>query len=114
MEHIREIRFYKSYFKDFYVSQKQSVRDKINYVLMLVETQVRIPVKFFRQIEKEDGLYEIRVELDGNIFRIFCCFDEGAIVVLFNCFQKKSAKTPRREIEKAVSIKNDYFRTKKR
>jgi len=53
------------------------------------------------------------VEFQSNIFRIFCCFDEGKIVVLFNEFQKKTQKTPQNEIEKALKIKEEYFNTKK-
>lgn len=59
-----------------------------------------------------DGLYEIRVKLTGNIYRIFCCFDEGKLVVLFNAFQKKTQKTPQSEIAKAVNIMNEYFKNK--
>jgi phage-related protein len=45
----------------------------------------------------------------SNILRIFCCFDEGNLVVLFNGFQKKTQKTPKKEIEKAARIKAEYF-----
>ncbi|SHH00132.1 Phage derived protein Gp49-like [Flavobacterium micromati] len=59
-----------------------------------------------------DGLFEIRIELGGNIFRVFCCFDEGKLVVLFNGFQKKTHKTPKGEIEKAEKLKHEYFKSK--
>ena len=59
-----------------------------------------------------NGLYEIRIELGSNIFRIFCCFDEGRLVVLFNGFQKKTQKTPKSEIEKAEKLKAEYFSQK--
>jgi phage-related protein len=74
----------------------------------------RIPKKFFQHLEGTSGLYEIRVEYQGNIYRIFCCFDEGSIVVLFNGFQKKSQKTPSNELEKALKIKSEYFETKEK
>ncbi len=60
-----------------------------------------------------DGLFEIRIEYESNIYRIFCCFDEGYLVVLFNGFQKKSQKTPSKEIELANRIKKEYFNSKK-
>lgn len=60
-----------------------------------------------------DGLYEVRVEVGSNIYRIFCCFDEGKIVVLFNGFQKKTQKTPQKEIDKALQIKDEYFNEKR-
>ena len=60
------------------------------------------------------GLFEIRVEDQGNIYRIFCCMDEGNLVILFNGFQKKTQKTPRKEIETAKRIMNEYFDNKKK
>jgi phage-related protein len=72
----------------------------------------RIPIKFFRHISGTDGLYEIRVEFESNIYRVFCCFDKGNLVVLFNGFQKKSQKTPKSEIDKALKIKEEYFKGK--
>ncbi len=72
----------------------------------------RIPEKFFKHLEGTDGLYEIRVRTGGNIYRIFCCFDEGQLVILFNGFQKKTDKTPRSEIRKAMEIQNQYYANK--
>lgn len=112
MEKVRQIKLFKSYYKEFYVAQTQTVRDKINFVLRLVETQRIIPKKFFRIIEGSDGIYEIRVEIDSNIYRVFCCMDEGALVVLFHGIQKKSQKTPPKEIKRAEAIKKDYFKSK--
>jgi phage-related protein len=60
-----------------------------------------------------DGLYEIRIEYQSNIYRIFCCFDKGNLVILFNGFQKKTQKTPNNELEKAEKLKNEYFENKK-
>jgi phage-related protein len=57
-------------------------------------------------------LYEIRVEYAGNIYRVFCCFDEGALVILFNGFQKKTQKTPVSEIDKAERLMKEYFNNK--
>ena len=59
-----------------------------------------------------DGLCEIRVEVGSNIFRIFCCFDKGNLVILFNGFQKKTPKTPKQEIELAEKLKKEYFAIK--
>lgn len=77
MERIRYIKLFKSYYKEFYLAQTQTVRDKINFVLRMVETQRIIAKKFFRFIEGSDGIYEIRVEIESNIYRVFCCMDEG-------------------------------------
>ena len=112
MDRIRTIKLFKNYYKDFYVAQTQTVRDKINFVLKVVETQRIIPKKFFRIIEGSDGIYEIKVEIESNIYRIFCCMDGGAVVVLFHGFQKKTQKTPMKEIKRAEAIKKEYFKSK--
>jgi len=59
-----------------------------------------------------DGLFEVKIEFESNIYRIFCCFDQDRLVVLFNGFQKKTQKTPKNEIEKAMRLKNEYFELK--
>ena len=112
MQKIRTIKFFKSYFMDFYISLPKNVRDKINYSLYMVETQLVIPTKFFKQIKASNGLFENRTEFAGNIYRIFCCMDSGSIVILFNGFQKKTQKTPKNEIEIAERLKEEYFKSK--
>jgi phage-related protein len=109
MEKVRQIIFYKDYFLDFYNDQTEKVKDKIEHVLFVISVAERIPAKFFQHLTGTDGLYEVRVEYQGNIYRIFACFDDGKLVVLFNGFQKKSQKTPPGEIEKALKIKTEYF-----
>ena len=105
----RQIIYFKNYFLDFFNQQTEKVKEKIEHVFFVITVADRIPRKFFQHLEGTNGLYEIRVEFQGNIFRIFCCFDEGQVVVLFNGFQKKSQKTPSGEIDKAVKIMNDFF-----
>jgi phage-related protein len=109
----REIRFYENYFIDFYISLDSSIQEKIEYVFKVIRTVDRIPQKFLTHIEGTDGLYEIRIKESSDIYRVFCCFDAGRIVILFNGFQKKSQKMPRKEIDKALRIKQDYFKNKK-
>ena len=112
MDKIRNIKLFKNYYKEFYVAQTKTIRDKIYSVLRLIETHMMIPKKFFRIIEGSDGIYEIKVEIDSNIYRIFCCMDSGAVVVLFHGFQKKTQKTPLKEIKRAEAIKKEYFKSK--
>jgi phage-related protein len=83
---------------------------KIQYGLLLLKTQDRLPKKFVKLIR--DGIYELRTTWAGNIYRVFFIFDEGRIVVLFNGFQKKTQKTPSSEIEKAIKIKEAYYADK--
>ena len=112
MEKIRTIKLFKNYYKEFYIAQTDAVRHKINQVLKMIETQRVVPIKFFKYIEGSDGIYEVRVEVGNNIYRVFCCFDKGAVVVLFHGIQKKSQKTPPKEIKRAESIKKEYFNSK--
>jgi phage-related protein len=114
MEQHRQLVFFKNYFKDFYEPLNDKLKGKIDQVLFLIRIAERIPKKFFTHLTATDGLYEIRIEYQSNIYRIFCCFDEGNLVVLFNGFQKKSQKTPSGEIRKALEIKHEYFELKKR
>jgi len=109
MEQVRELLFYKEYFHDFFNRRTEKVKQKIDYVLFLLTHSQRVPEKFLKHIEGQKGLYEIRVEAGKNIFRIFCCFDKGKLVILFNGFQKKSMKTPKQEIELAIKLMNEYF-----
>lgn len=113
METIRKIKIFKTYFKEFYIAQPNEVKDKIDYVLTLIKSVERVPNTYLKQIEGVSGLYEIRVQYAGNIYRIFCCNDKGHLVILFNGFQKKTQKTPADEIKKAKAIMKDYFETKK-
>lgn len=109
----REIKFYQNHFIDFYIDQDSAVQEKIEYVFKIIRTVDRIPKKFLKHIEGTDGLYEIRIKFGSNIYRIFCCFDSGRMVILFNGFQKKSQKTPKKEIDKGLRLKDEYFKQKK-
>ena len=111
---IRKIVFYKDYFIDFYSKQNENIQEKIEYVLKLVRQTERIPKKFFSHLSSTDGLYEIRIEYQSNIYRIFCFFDEGRLVILINGFQKKTQKTPKQAIRLAEQRKYDYFTRKRK
>jgi len=104
----RTIIFYKEYFEQFFVKQRQKVKDKIIWTFDLIENLLRIPELYLKHIENTEGLYEIRVQQGSDIYRIFCFFDQGQLVVITNAFQKKSQKTPKQEIELALKIKGDY------
>ena len=108
----RQIIFYKHFFADFYLEQPEKVQEKIEYVFKVIRTVQNVPKKFLDHMSGTDGLYEIRIEFESNIYRIFCCFDDGRLVVLFNGFQKKTQKTPKSEIDKAEKLKDEYFKEK--
>ncbi len=109
----RNFSTYGKYFLEFYSSLNKGLQEKIDWIFELVKTVDFIPKKYFKHIESTDGLFEIRVEYESNIYRIFCFFDEGNLVILINAFQKKSQKTPKLEIELAKKLKKQYFIDKK-
>ena len=109
---IRNIFYYKRYFLDFFNELTVDVQKKFNWTLELIATIDRVPKKYFQYME--DEIYEIRVEVGSNIFRVFSFFDEGQMIVVANGFQKKTQKTPRNEIELAKKIKKEYFNEKGR
>ena len=109
---VREVITYKHYFEDFFKQQTRKVQDKIIKVLDILEQVERVPSSYLKYIEGTNGLFEIRVQLGNNIFRIFCCFDGNKIVVLFSGFQKKTQKTPSGEIARAERIMTEYYNDK--
>ena len=103
----RRILTYGGYFERFIESLSYKEQQKVKYGLLLLKTLDKIPTKFVKYIR--GGIYELRTEYNGNILRVFFIFDEGNIVVLFNGFQKKTQKTPEKEIELAIRIKERYY-----
>lgn len=106
----RKITAFGSHFLDFMNGLGVNVQRKIYYVLEMLKTEARVSTKFVKSVK--EGLFELRVEYEGNIYRVFFIFDEGNIVILFNGFQKKTQKTPITEINKALSLKNEYYESK--
>jgi len=100
--------FYKDYFEKFFIKQRQKVRDKIIWTFDLIESLQRVPELYLKHIANTEGLYEIRIKMGSDIYRIFCFFDQAQLVVIANGFQKKSQKTPKQEIELALKIKGEY------
>ncbi|NOX18913.1 MAG: type II toxin-antitoxin system RelE/ParE family toxin [Chlorobi bacterium] len=110
----RKIIFYGDFFIDFYSLQEQKIREKIDFVLDLIRSVEIVPIKFLKYLKGTDNLYEIRVSTHKNNLRIFCFFDEGNLIVLINGFSKKSRKTPRKELNMAKKLKEEYFLEKKK
>ncbi len=109
---VREVITYKHHFDEFFKAQTPRVRDKIIKVLDLIEQVERIPTTYLKYIEGTNGLFEVRVQLGNNIFRVFCFFDGNKLVVLLTGFQKKTQKTPAKEKERAVKLMNEYYKEK--
>ncbi len=111
MKRERKVLYYKNYFIDFFRSLEEPAQKKIAYVVDMLKKEERINKKFVKYIR--DEVYELRANSNGNIYRAFFIFDKGNIVMLFNGFQKKTQKTPKKEIEKAIKLKEEYYGTKR-
>ena len=108
-KYIWNIYYYKDYYLDFFDTLRPEVKKKFNWTLQFIGSVRNVPDKYFKHLSGTTGLYEIRVEVGSDIFRVFCFFDEGQLIVLINGFQKKSQKTPKNEIEIAEKLKKQYF-----
>ena len=109
---VRQVIAYKNYFEDFLKNQPQKVQDKIYKIIEAIETLERVPSNYLKHLESTNGLYEARIQLSSNIWRVFCFFDNGNLVILLNGFQKKTQKTPKNEIEKALRLMEMYYNDK--
>jgi phage-related protein len=109
---IREVIAYKNYFEDFLLGQPKKVQDKIFKIIEAIETLERVPSNYLKAMEGTNGLYEARIQLASNIWRVFCFFDNGKLVILLNGFQKKTQKTPKNELDKALRLMKEYYQEK--
>ena len=114
MKMVRQVVFWKRHFFEFYDGLEHQAQRKVERTLNLIRILDRIPEQYFKHLTDTNGLFEVRVMSGGNDYRIFSFFNKGGAVVLLNGFQKKSMKTPRREIQKALLIKYDYENQKER
>jgi len=112
MNKIREVVAYGSYFEDFLKSLEAPVQNKIFKIIEIIETIEMVPTNYLKAINGVKGLFEVRVQLGSNIWRVFCLFDKGRLVILLNGFCKKSQKTPQQEIHKAISLMYQYYEEK--
>ncbi|MFO7844157.1 MAG: type II toxin-antitoxin system RelE/ParE family toxin [Bacteroidales bacterium] len=112
MNKIRETVAFKNYLEDFLLKQPRKVQNKIYKIIEAIEILEQIPSRYLRHIKNTDGLYEVRVHLGSNIWRVFCFFDGERLVILLNGFQKKTQKTPKGEIEKANKLMKEYYKQK--
>ena len=111
---IRNIFYYKTYYLDFFEKLNPEAKKKFNWTLQLIATLEKVPEKYFKHLSSTNGLFEIRVEVGSNIYRVFCCFDKGKLVILLNGFQKKTQKTPPNEIQLAEKLMKEYFEEQKK
>lgn len=113
-EYVRQVVVFEDHFKEFRKTLDRETLKKLYQVLTLIMMVKVVPVKFLKAIEGRKGLYEIRIEQGNNIYRVFCCFDEDNLVILFNGYQKKTQKAPKEQLNKAESLMKKYFDLKRK
>ena len=106
---LRKIFFFGSYYSDFFDSLKPEAKKKFNWTLEPIATIEKVPEKQFKHITGSTGLFEVRVEVGSEIYRVFGFFDKGKLIILVNGFKKRTQKTPKSEIELAEKLKKQYF-----
>jgi len=108
---VREVVEFENHFSEFLKKQPVKVQNKIFKVIEAIETLERVPSNYLKMIVGTNGLYEARIQLGSDIWRVFCFFDNGKLVILLNGFAKKTQKTPKNEIEKALQLMQKYYDT---
>ena len=111
---MREIVFYRTESGDcpveeFLDSLSAKQAQKVTWVMELIEDLEVVPAKYFKKMTGTDGIWEIRVQSGNNIFRILGFVKENHLVVLNHAFQKKTQKTPKKEIAIAEARKKNHF-----
>jgi phage-related protein len=109
---VREVVEFENHFSVFLKKQPTKVQDKIFKIIEAIETLERVPSNYLKKLTGTDGLYEARILLGTDIWRVFCFFDKDKLVILLNGFTKKTQKTPKNEIEKALKLMQRYYNTK--
>lgn len=113
-EKVREVVEFENHFSEFLKKQPVKVQNKIFKIIEAIETLERVPSNYLKALVGTNGLYEARIRLGSDIWRVFCFFDKGKLVILLNGFTKKTQKTPKKEIEKALQLMQKYYDTKKK
>ena len=113
-EKVREVVEFENYFSEFLKKQPLKVQNKVFKIIEAIETLERVPSNYLKMLVGTNGLYEARIQLGSDIWRVFCFFDNGKLVILLNGFTKKTQKTPKNEIKKALQLMQKYYDTKKK
>lgn len=109
---MRNVVVFEDHFKEFRKALDRETLKKLYQVLTLIMTIEVVLAKFLKAIKGRKGLFEIRIEQGGNDYRVFSCFNEGNLIILFNGFHKKTQKPPIDMLDKAEALMKKYFELK--
>lgn len=118
MSMIRNVKFYKTVdgycpVQEFIESLPGKAAQKVTWTLALLEELEVLPTTYLKKLVNTDGIWEVRVSLGPDIYRIFCFFAGNAMVILTHGLVKKTQKTPPCEIERAEFYKQEYLSRRK-
>ncbi len=85
---------------------------KITWVLKVIREVNSVPTNYFKKLVNTDDIWEVRVDVGRDTFRLLGFFDGKELVILTNSFQKKTQKTPSKEIKLAERRKKEYLNRK--
>ena len=86
---------------------------KIAWVLRMIRDLERVPANYFKKLVNTDDIWEVRVDVGHNTFRLLGFLDGRELIVLTNSFQKKTQQTPSAEIRLAEERKADYLKRRR-
>jgi len=115
---MREINFYRDKLgycpvEEFIDSLNAKQAQKIAWVLRLIEEQESIPSSYLKKLVNTEEIWEVRIQLGNNIFRVLGFFEDNNLIILTSAFHKKSQKTPKKEIELAEKRRKDYLKRRR-
>jgi len=110
---VRVVAEFENHFSEFLKKQPIKVQNKIFKIIEAIETLERVPSNYLKMLVGTNGLYEARIQLGSQIWRVFCFFDHGQLIILLNGFRKKTQKTSKKEIDKALQLMEKYYALKK-
>ena len=115
---MRDVKFYRTVdgycpVQVFIDSLSGKAAQKVVWTLSLLEELETLPTTYFKKLVNTDGIWEVRVSLGSDIYRIFCFFAGNSVVVLTHGLVKKTQKTPPGEIERAQAYRQEYLSRRK-
>ena len=104
----RVLLFYEDYFWELFETLNQESQEKFNRILRLISTTENISTSIFKHVTDSRGLFEIRISTLTGRYRVFF-FDRNNRLIIINGFLKKSSNTPKKELNKGIRIRKEYF-----
>ena len=100
--------------EDFLNTLPDKIVKKVTWVLRIIRDYNVVPRSYYKKLVNTDDIWEVRVQVGNNIYRFLGFYDGADFIILTNGFQKKSQKTPKKEIVLAETRKRDHMNRRKK